>query len=296
MKKVLAILMCMVMCLSGVSVLAFYDYPDALEEYIYITDLLYELEIMEGDDEGNFNPDAALTRAEATAIMVRLTGQEDEVKQGETHFCDVPKSHWASGYINRAHADGIINGMGDNTFDPDGNVTYHQFVKMLVCLLHYELVAEAHGGWIGGGYLYTGSSQVTEITKGVGGKADGVITRMTAARLVYNSLDVELMDRGDFVSGIEGMTNCFPDYDDVENILTEYLDCELIIGVIDSCDENKVEVTIKERSKTYEEGEKVLFENGYRNTKELEGVKVTAYIRHSDGKDIFITGKGRKNI
>ena len=155
------------MCSEGVSALAQFDYPDVNEEYVKITDLLYDLEIMEGFEDGAFRSEDTLTRAEAAAITVRLTGQEDEVEQGETAFSDVDLNHWASGYINVAEENGIINGMGNGTFDPEGLVTYHQVVKMLVCVLGYGPVGEAHGGFNGGGYLYAGSKQITNVIKGV---------------------------------------------------------------------------------------------------------------------------------
>lgn len=294
MKKVLTILLCLVLCFEGVSALAYFDYSDVSEEYVNVTDLLYELEIMEGFEDGTFRPDDTLTRAEATAIMVRLVGLEDDAVQGETAFCDVPETHWASGYVNVAHANGIIKGMGDGTFDPDGLVTYMQFVKMLVCLLGYEPVALANGDWVGGGYLLAGSK--TGITKGVEGKFDKTITRMTAARLVYNSLEIEIFVQERYAAGIDGMTNCFPDYDDKKTILSEYLDCELIIGVVKCLDENEIEVTLDRNSKTYKEGEILVLENKCRTIDELDGKMVTAWIKKGEEKNVFLVGDTRKTV
>ncbi len=48
-------------------------------------------------------------------------------------FSDVPQSHWAYDYVSRLSEKGIINGMGDGTFQPDQKVTREQFIKMLVC-------------------------------------------------------------------------------------------------------------------------------------------------------------------
>lgn len=47
-------------------------------------------------------------------------------------FLDVLETHWAIKHINALSALGIINGMGDGTFLPEGMVTNAQFVK-LVC-------------------------------------------------------------------------------------------------------------------------------------------------------------------
>ncbi len=294
MKKVLTILLCLVMCLQGVSAFAYIDYSDVPEEYIKVTDLLYELEIMEGFEDGAFQPDDTLTRAEAATIMVRLMGLEAEAEQGETSFCDVQKNHWASGYINVAEANGIINGMGDGTFDPEGEVTYMQFVKMLVCILGYEPVAAANGGWVNGGYLYAGS--IAGFTKGVNKKFNESITRMTAARLVYNSLEVELMDENAFSTGIDGMTDCFPNYDDGKTILSEKLNCELIIGNVRYLDKYKIEITLEKNSKTYKKGEVLVLENSYRYADELDGKTITAWIELGEDENVFLIGAEKKYI
>lgn len=294
MKKVFAILLCLIMSFSSVSALAYFDYNDVDEEYVKITDLLYDLEIMEGFEDGTFKPDDTLTRAEAAAIMVRLTGQKDEAEQGETAFCDVPESHWASGYVNVAEANGIVNGMGDGTFAPEKEVTYHQVVKMLLCVLGYEPAAEANGGWNGGGYLYVASR--LGFTKGVPGEADACLTRMTAARLVYNALEIELLDPDSFKYGIYGSGPCFPNYYDEETILSEYLGCELVIGNAVCLGENEIEVTLEETSKTHKEGEVLLLEKGYRDIEFLDGKLVTAWIKETEEKSLFLVGRERKYV
>ena len=53
-------------------------------------------------------------------------------------FSDVPKSHWAYDIIYELTSNGVIDGMGDGTFEPDGIVTREQFMKLLVCALDYE--------------------------------------------------------------------------------------------------------------------------------------------------------------
>ncbi len=289
MKKVLAILLCMVMCFGSVSAFAYIDYSDVPQEYVKITDLLYELEIMEGFGDGTFQPDDTLTRAEATAVMVRLIGLENEVEQRKTVFCDVPENHWVSGYVNVAEANGIINGLGDGKFNPEGEVTYHQFVKMLVCLLGYETAAQANGGWTQGGYLYVASR--IGFTKGVDGIAEENITRMTAARLVYNALEVDI-----FIDEIYGCTgiNASGPYEAAPSkcILTEYLGCEIIYGVITNCD-NGIEVVVTknvydEYEVDYEAGNKIVFTDKTRNAKEFIGYTIIAYVKKTNEGDLFL--------
>ena len=44
------------------------------------------------------------------------------------------KGGWSYDYINKLYQEGIVNGKTSDTFDPKGNVTRGQFVKMLGCL------------------------------------------------------------------------------------------------------------------------------------------------------------------
>ena len=53
-------------------------------------------------------------------------------------FTDVPKSHWAYTFVEKAVEKGWVSGMGDGTFAPDRNVTYSQFCVMLVKAFYNE--------------------------------------------------------------------------------------------------------------------------------------------------------------
>lgn len=47
-------------------------------------------------------------------------------------FVDVPDNHWAKDEIYYFASNGIVQGVGDNRFNPNGSVTREQFAKMLV--------------------------------------------------------------------------------------------------------------------------------------------------------------------
>ena len=53
-------------------------------------------------------------------------------------FTDVPKSHWAYTFVEKAVEKGWVSGMGDGTFAPNANVTYSQFCVMLVKAFYNE--------------------------------------------------------------------------------------------------------------------------------------------------------------
>ena len=56
-------------------------------------------------------------------------------------FADVPATHWAYEAIEKLAAAGIINGVGDGTFNVDGNVTRAEFAKMIVVAMGIEATA-----------------------------------------------------------------------------------------------------------------------------------------------------------
>ena len=52
-------------------------------------------------------------------------------------FTDLPSDHWAYGPITALSEQNVINGMGDGTFQPSGNVTREQFIKLLIGAYKY---------------------------------------------------------------------------------------------------------------------------------------------------------------
>lgn len=108
--------------------------------------------IITGDEKGNFNPNATITRAEMATIICRLMGAEDEAETNrhQEYYDDVSVTHWASGYIAQATELGVFNGDGTGNFRPSDNVTYEQVIKMLVCAMGYEPEAQRAGGWPNG--------------------------------------------------------------------------------------------------------------------------------------------------
>lgn len=61
-----------------------------------------------------------------------------------THFTDVPSDHWAFQYVERAYGDGAIVGTGGSPeagtgiFTPNANMTYGQFLTMLIRAFYPE--------------------------------------------------------------------------------------------------------------------------------------------------------------
>ncbi len=278
-KKVLALVVAFSMMLSVVAFAGYKDVP-ADAEYAGALDLLSALEIIKGDDLGNFNPDATITRAEMAAIVCRAKGLESAANgaKGATIFTDVAADHWASGYINLANQNNIINGYGDGRFGPEDTVTYEQVIKMLVCALGFEPMAAAKGGWATGYLVVANTYKITE-----GAAADA--TRKNVATLVYNALSTPMMDQTSFGADAEYQILDGRNKRDYKSLLTD-MDIYVATGVIDAYDAETVTVTLTEASEDleFEAGEKT-FEKG--------NVDVTPYMYQA--ADIYVKKNSRKD-
>lgn len=145
--------MCMMLLASNALADEEGPFPDVPADATYAEAVttLVELEILTGDDQGNFNPDKTITRAEAAAIICRMLGVETEATSTTANtFSDVPNSNWAAGYISKAARLGIVSGYGDGKFGPEDSVTQQQIIKMIVCAMDYESKADELGGWFSG--------------------------------------------------------------------------------------------------------------------------------------------------
>lgn len=83
------------------------------------------LGIMTGDENGNMNLSASVTRAEFVKMMVAASPYKDSVGDGygASLFKDVKSGHWASGYIKLAVEQEWVTGYVDGTFRPDNTIT-----------------------------------------------------------------------------------------------------------------------------------------------------------------------------
>lgn len=72
-----------------------------------------------GYEDGTMRPDRAVTRAEAAAMLERLTtGAQASSWAGDTTFQDVPRTYWAAGPIYRMQQKGVFDGITATSFAP----------------------------------------------------------------------------------------------------------------------------------------------------------------------------------
>ncbi len=84
--------------------------------------------IINGKTDISFEPQSTMTRAEFATIVVRGLGLP--VKSG-TIFNDVTANDWFYDYVNTAYSYGIIKGVSDTEFNPNGTITREESAVMI---------------------------------------------------------------------------------------------------------------------------------------------------------------------
>lgn len=76
--------------------------------------------IINGKNNNFFEPDSIITRAEFASIITKGLGLSSE---GKEVFSDVNKDDWFFDVISAAYQYGIIKGISESEFNPNGNIT-----------------------------------------------------------------------------------------------------------------------------------------------------------------------------
>lgn len=88
----------------------------------------HALGIINGVGNGRFDPDGTLTRSQIAAILNRIARLMGVRTSGYSHsFTDV-SGHWVNSELGWPVHAGIIQGVGNNRFDPDGDLTTEQAI------------------------------------------------------------------------------------------------------------------------------------------------------------------------
>ena len=84
--------------------------------------------IVTGKTATAFEPDAGMTRAQFTAIVVRALGL---TPKAVTKFTDIKSTDWCAGYVGTAYTYGIIKGTTETAFTPNGTIIRQQAAAMV---------------------------------------------------------------------------------------------------------------------------------------------------------------------
>lgn len=187
MKFITQILVLLLACLLlSTSALSAASFPDVDEAALYAdaAEYLSEIGVMQGDAQGNFNPDKTVTRAQMAAIICRMLGETENLAADGDRFTDVPEDYWANRYIVKAAELGIINGYQNGSFKPENTVTYEQAVTMIVRVMNLEESALVAGGYPSG---YVSVAEEYGFTHQLLTQSGDLMTRGQIAILVYNT-------------------------------------------------------------------------------------------------------------
>ena len=190
-KKVLALVLAFACAFTMFAGAAFTDQAD-IKVDADVVDTLVSLGIVEGFEDGSFQPNGTVTRAQmAKMIYVLRTGKSDAsaYNDDKTSFTDIG-SHWARGYIKYCQSLGIIAGKSNTIFAPNATVTAQEAAKMLLVTLGYDATK---AGLTGSGWAARTNALADEngLLEDVNTSFTGPCPRQYAAQLIYNALDTE---------------------------------------------------------------------------------------------------------
>ncbi len=145
MKKLLSITLVFLM-IFGIALTGFADmFEDAAND-------IGKYGIMTGYPDGTLKLENNVTRAQITKMLITALGDGEygEIDMGVSPFADVSGDHWAKNYIVYAFAKEILSGFPDGSFKPEANVTTHQAIKMILCMLEYDkyVLFSADSGYV----------------------------------------------------------------------------------------------------------------------------------------------------
>lgn len=108
--------------------------------------------VLLGYGDGLIHENDPLTRAQLATIVYRLLDDESIAKynNAQVTFADVAADAWYAPYVRVIQAAGIVNGVGDGKYDPNGVVTWAQIITILTRFVEPQKCTLQHNqynGW-----------------------------------------------------------------------------------------------------------------------------------------------------
>ncbi len=190
-KKVLALVLAFACAFTMFAGAAFTDSAD-IKVDADVVDTLVSLGIVEGFEDGSFQPNGTVTRAQmAKMIYVLRTGNSDASAYNDekSSFTDI-NGHWARGYIKYCQSLGIIAGKSNTKFVPNEKVSAQEAAKMLLVTLGYNA---QKAGLVGTGWASKTNALADEagLLEDVNTSFTAACPRQYAAQLIYNAIDAK---------------------------------------------------------------------------------------------------------
>ena len=227
-KKVLALVLAFACAFTMFAGAAFTDQAD-IKVDSDVVDTLVSLGVIEGFEDGSFQPNGTVTRAQmAKMIYVLRTGNSDAsaYNDDKTSFTDIG-THWARGYIKYCQSLNIIAGKSATKFDPNGNVTAQEAAKMLLVTLGYDA---QKAGLVGAGWASKTNALADEngLLENVNTSFTASCPRQYAAQLIYNAIDAATVVWRD-----DAYTNQNYNGKDNQTIGEKYMGLSKTVGILE---------------------------------------------------------------
>ena len=220
-KRVLAALLAAALSLSLVTpALALTGREEAAQ-------VLSALDIMTGDESGDLNLSAPVTRAE----FVKMLMAASPISVGDVTYVspypDVPASHWAAPYVEAAVAAGYVTGYLDGTFRPANTITLAEGVVMALRLLGYTN-ADFSGSFPAG---QMAMYKTLDLDEGITIGQNDTMKRQDAMYLFYNLLSAPTRSTGQpYLSSVLGYGLTADGEVDALALLNGTMDGPVVVG------------------------------------------------------------------
>ena len=190
MKRLTALFLCIVMCISAVVIpITAEDARDISVQENHASSLK-QLGLFKGVSDTDFDLDRAPTRTEALVMLIRVLGKEQDALNGTWRhpFDDVPT--WANAYVGYAYVNGLTNGISSTKFG-GGDASAATYLTFMLRALGYSDENGADFAWDS---PFTLAEQVGILTDDV---EIGNFLRADVVTVSYLALSVKLKDSPD---------------------------------------------------------------------------------------------------
>lgn len=142
----------------------------------------------------------SITRAEFTAMAVKAAPGGGQVGQAATSpYPDVPKRHWAAGFVEAGISMGLVSGFSDGTFRPEESISLAEGASMALTLLGYG--PEDFSGTYPSGQLALYHN--LRLDRGVSASAPlDALSRQDAVYLFYNLLSAPTKEGAPYLTAL----------------------------------------------------------------------------------------------
>lgn len=267
MKKLISYLLALVLVFSNLTaVWAEGENPVTKEDYYK------KVAVGLGIVDEKLEEKEVITRSDFALVLTRLINESPKISSTSS-FTDVAAGTKESAAIELLKDKGIMVGMGDGIFSPDEPVLFTHAVRLI--LKATDNIKDFHSKEIVSGANYE------KLTKGVYATSDGRVSYDVLTRLVYNALDMTVMQTTfDKPGTVSGKT------DGGETVLKKFFNLTRVVGVL----ETDIHSSIKELTV---DGANITIDGvKYRSDKDYNeslGFKVDCFVEIDDNEVVFLT-------